>query len=163
VKKATEEAGVQACKAETLLKTVTRMKEAEERAERADELRDLLLLRRTLLRLARTCLAARYSVFLKKKKGVFAFNFKKKLPVQRTSLAARYSGFLLYWYKRTITDAGGAAPGKRGGSTRQRARSARARCCASCCTPCVQLRGCQVLALLVQKYLLTSAKVLAYQ
>jgi hypothetical protein len=124
---------VQACKAETLLKTVTRMKEAEERAERADELRDLLLLRRTLLRLARTC------------------------------LAARYSGFLLYWYKRTITDAGGAAPGKRGGSTRQRARSARARCCASCCTPCVQLRGCQVLALLVQKYLLTSAKVLAYQ
>ena len=64
MKKATEEAGVHACKAETHLKTVTRMKEAEVRAERADELRDLLLLRRTLLRFARTSLAARYAVLL---------------------------------------------------------------------------------------------------
>ena len=72
MKKATEEAGVQASKADTLLKTVTRMKEAEMRAERADELRDLLLLRRTLLRLARTSLAARYSVFLKEKKRRFS-------------------------------------------------------------------------------------------
>ena len=62
---------MQACKAETCLKTVTRMKEAEVRAERADELRDLLLLRRTLLRFARTSLAARYAVLLHKKKRRF--------------------------------------------------------------------------------------------